>query len=231
MGPGVAPERVSAPAGGPAGGSGGPGGAGAGGGPGDPSRLADQVAFLLEVDRVKQVVRHNPLADGSRRENAAEHMWHLAVMAIVLAEHAAEPVDLVRVLGMLVLHDVVEIDTGDTLFYDRAGRAAVAAAERVAADRIFGLLPEGQGDRLRALWEEFEGRATPDARFAAAVDRLQPLLLNRHAGGGAWVSAGVSADRVREANAHIEEGAPTLWALAQDVIAQARSAGILSDPA
>ncbi|MGH9283924.1 MAG: HD domain-containing protein, partial [Acidimicrobiales bacterium] len=177
MGLGLARERVSGAAGGE--------GAGAG-----RERLAAQLAFLLEIDRVKQVLRHNPLADGSRRENDAEHMWHLSVMAVVLAEHAAEPVDLARVLTMVVLHDVVEIDTGDVLFYDDAGREAVAAAEQAAAARIFGLLPADQGEKLRALWEEFEARQSADARFAAAVDRLHPLLLNRSAGGGAWTGAG-----------------------------------------
>lgn len=185
------------------------------------------MAFLLEIDGVKQVLRHNPLADGSRRENDAEHMWHVAVMAVVLAEHAARPVDLVKVLTMLVLHDVVEIDTGDTLFYDRDGRAAVAAAERDAAERIFGLLPEGQGRELRGVWEEFEAGETDDARFAAALDRLQPVLLNASAGGGAWVKAGVSARDVLGANAHIEAGAPRLWDLARQVIEDAGEAGIL----
>ena len=193
-------------------------------------RLAAQVAFLLEVDRVKQVLRHNPLADGSRLENDAEHMWHLAVMAVVLAEHAAEPVDLARVLTMLVLHDVVEIDAGDTLFYDDAGREAAAAAEREAAERIFGLLPADQGEELRRTWDEFEARESPDARFAAAVDRLQPLLLNLSAGGGAWAGTGLGPSRLRAANARIEAGAPRLWALAQEVIAAAEAAGIVVDP-
>ncbi len=194
------------------------------------SRLEAQLAFLLEIDRVKHVLRHNPVADGSRRETAAEHMWHLAVLAIVLAEHAAEPVDLARVLTMVVLHDVVEIDTGDTLFYDTEARSAVAAAERAAAERIFGLLPEPQGPLLQATWAEFEAQQTADARFAAAIDRLQPLLLNLSAGGGAWVTAGVSAGDVTTANAHIEAGAPRLWAVAREVISAARAAGILSDP-
>jgi putative hydrolase of HD superfamily len=151
------------------------------------------------------------------------------VMAVVLAEHAAEPVDLARVLTMLVLHDVVEIDAGDTLFYDEPGRAAAAAAERRAADRIFGLLPEDQSAALRSVWEEFEARASADARFAAAVDRLQPLLLNLSAGGGAWTGAGLSPSRLRAANARIEAGAPPLWQLAQEVIAAAEAAGIVTD--
>lgn len=191
------------------------------------ARLAAQVGFLLELDRAKQVLRRSPLADGSRRENDAEHMWHLAVMAIVLAEHAAEPVDLLRVVSMVVLHDVVEIDVGDTFVYDAPGRAAVAARERAAAERIFGLLPADQAAGLRAVWEEFEARQTPDARFAAALDRLQPLLLNRSAGGGAWATERVTGDRVRAVNAHMADGSPALWALAQEVLAEAEAAGIL----
>ncbi|HEX2700377.1 MAG TPA: HD domain-containing protein [Acidimicrobiales bacterium] len=191
-------------------------------------RLGAQLRFLLEIDRVKHVVRHNPLADGSRRENDAEHMWHLTVLAIVLAEHADEPVDLARVLTMVALHDVVEIDTGDVLVYDAEARRAAAAAEREAAGRIFGLLPTDQAAALRSLWAEFEARQSPDARFAAAIDRLQPLLLNLAAGGGAWTTAGVTAARVRTANAHMAAGSARLWELAQEVIATAETAGMLA---
>lgn len=194
------------------------------------ARLAAQVRFLLEIDRVKQVVRHNPVADGSRRENDAEHMWHLTLLALVLAEHAGEPVDLLRVLTMVAIHDVVEIDTGDVLFYDEEGRSAAAAAERAAADRIFGLLPPDQAGELRALWAEFEARQSPDARFAAAVDRLQPLLLNLSAGGGAWTAEGVTAAQARAANAHMAAGSERLWALAQDLIGTAEAAGLLAGP-
>lgn len=191
-------------------------------------RLAEQVAFLLEIDRVKQVVRRNPLADGSRRENDAEHMWHLTVMAIVLAEHAGEPVDLRRVITMLALHDVVEIDTGDVFVYDEEARRAAAPAERAAAQRIFGLLPADQAGELRALWEEFEARQSADARFAAAIDRLQPLLLNSAAGGGAWTTERLTAAHVRQANAHIAAGSPPLWELAREVIDAAETTGLLA---
>ena len=191
-------------------------------------RLDAQIGFLLEIDRVKQVVRHNPLADGSRLENDAEHMWHLTVMALVLAEHAGEPVDVLRVVTMLALHDVVEIDTGDVLFYDEAARQEAAPAERAAAERIFGLLPADQAGELRALWEEFEARQSVDARFAAAIDRLQPLLLNRAAGGGAWTAERLTAAQVRQANIHIAAGSPPLWELAREVIAAAEAAGLLA---
>jgi len=130
----------------------------------------------------------------------------------------------------VALHDVVEIDAGDVLFYDDEGRLAAAAAERAAAERVFGLLPPDQAADLRGVWKEFEARQSADARFAAAVDRLQPLLLNLAAGGGAWTSEGVSADRARSANAHIVDGSPRLWELAQEVIATAEAAGILAGP-
>ena len=190
-------------------------------------RLDHQLRFLLEADRVKQVVRHNPLADGSRRENDAEHMWHLALAVLVLAEHAAEPVDVVRVLTMVLVHDLVEIDTGDVLVYDSAGRAAAATAERAAAERIFGLLPDDQGAALRQAWEEFEAGQTPEARFAAAVDRLQPILLNHAAGGGAWVEHSLDHDSVAARNAHVAVGSPALGEAVQRLLADAGERGML----
>ncbi|HET9443432.1 MAG TPA: HD domain-containing protein, partial [Acidimicrobiales bacterium] len=144
-------------------------------------------------------------------ENSAEHMWHLAVAVLVLAEHAEEPVDLARVLTMVLIHDVVEIDAGDTFLYDEAARAGQAERERAAADRLYGLLPDDQGRALRRLWEEFEARETPDARFAAALDRLQSVLLNLATDGRAWREHGITADRVRAANAHMARGSAALW--------------------
>lgn len=147
-----------------------------------------------------------------------------------LAEHADEPVDLLRVLTMVAVHDVGEIDTGDVLFYDDEGRRAVAAAERKAAERIFGLLPPDQAGHLRALWTEFEERRSPVAPFAAAVDRLQPLVLTLSAGGGAWAAEGVTAARVRAANAHMAAGSSRLWGPAQEMIGTAEAAGLLAGP-
>lgn len=188
-------------------------------------RLEQQLRFLVEADKVKHVVRHNPLADGSRRENDAEHMWHLALAVLVLSEHAAEPVDVRRVLAMVLVHDLVEIDTGDVLVYDDAARAGLAESERIAADRIFGLLPDDQGDELRALWLEFEQRQTVDARFAAAIDRLQPVLLNHRAGGGAWRTHQLDHDTVHRRNAHIADGSPVLWDAVQALLAEAWGQG------
>lgn len=194
-----------------------------------PSRLEAQIAFVLELDRLKQVLRQTVLLDGSRQENSAEHSWHLAVMALVLAEHAAGPLDLCRVLQMLLVHDVVEIDAGDVFVYDASARAQQAEREHAAAERIFGLLPADQAEGLRALWAEFEARQTPEARFARALDRLQPLLHNWRTRGITWRRHGVSAPQVLAVNGVIADGAPALWAYAQRLIADAMSQGFLAD--
>jgi putative hydrolase of HD superfamily len=192
-------------------------------------RLDRQLAFLLEADLLKQVERRTSIRGQSRRENSAEHSWHLALFALVLAEHADEPVDAVKVVTMLLLHDLVEIDAGDVFLYDEALRAQKEVEERAAAERIFGLLPADQGEPLKALWEEFEARETPEARFAAAVDRLQPLLLNIEGGGEPWRSHGVTGDRVRSVNSRIGTASSTLWEHAQRLLDEAEATGVL-DP-
>jgi putative hydrolase of HD superfamily len=199
----------------------------AGGGVTGRDRLARQLEFCVEVDKVKSVARRNPLTDGSRPENDAEHMWHVALMALVLAEHAAQPVDVARVVSMLVVHDLVEIDAGDVFVYDTAGREAAADREARAAERIFGLLPADQAEWARALWDEFEARETADARFARALDRLQPLLQNVAAGGGAWAIHGITADRVTDVNSIIADASPALWTAAREAIAGAVARGHL----
>jgi putative hydrolases of HD superfamily len=162
------------------------------------ARLDQQVGFLVAIDALKTVLRQSLIADGSRRENTAEHSWQLAMAAIVLSEHADEPVNAARVTEMLLVHDLVEIDAGDTFVYaDAATLAAQEAIEAAAADRIFGLLPSDQGNRLRAVWDEFESRATPEARFAKAVDRLMPMVLNRAAGGGSWSAHQILPEQTR----------------------------------
>jgi len=193
-------------------------------------RLRDQVGFILEIDKLKGVVRRTYLVDGSRRENSAEHSWHVAVMAAVLAEHADEPVDAGRVARMLLVHDVVEVDAGDTFVYDPAGSESKAERERAAADRIFGLLPPDQGGALRALWEEFEAGSTPDARFAAALDRMMPVLHNLHTGGRAWRENGVTADMVLARNRRIAEGSRALWEYLRGEIEKAVASGHLAPP-
>jgi putative hydrolase of HD superfamily len=188
-------------------------------------RLAAQVGFVLEVDRLKSVLRRGPVADGSRYENSAEHSWTLALMALVLAEHAAEPVDVATVVRMVVVHDIVEVDAGDTYVYDEAGQAAKAASEQRAADRIFGLLPHDQATEVRALWDEFEAGATPEARFARSLDRFAGFLLNHASRGGSWRENGVTADRVHARNEEIGQGAPPLWEEVQRRLAEAVTRG------
>ncbi|MBD9526193.1 HD domain-containing protein [Paracoccus sp. PAR01] len=178
--------------------------------------LSGQLAFLAEADRLKSVYRASTLCDASRRENSAEHSWHLALYALVMAGHAGEGVDIGRVIRMLILHDLVEIDTGDVPIHAQNGAAhhgaAQMAAEDAAADRIFGLLPPAQGAEFRALWTEFEANETPDAVFAKSLDRAQPVMQNIASGGGSWVEYNVTYEQlVERVGLRIERGAPSLW--------------------
>ena len=190
-------------------------------------RLSSQLRFIVEVDELKHVLRQTLLPRDQRRENDAEHSWHLALMAVVLAEHAEGGVDPLRVVKMALIHDLVEIDAGDTFAYDEEGHADKEKRERAGAERIFALLPADQGGEMRELWEEFEARATADSRFAAALDRLQPLLLNYASGGDTWRRHGVRRDQVVARNRHMEEGAPTLWRFTADLIERAVAEGKL----
>jgi putative hydrolase of HD superfamily len=195
---------------------------------GDEEPLDSQIAFVLEADRLKTVLRQSLISDESRRENSAEHSWHLALMAVVLAGHAPPGTDLGRVGAMLVLHDLVEIDAGDTFLYSSAAvLARQEEAERAAADRIFAILPAQQAAQVRGLWEEFEERRTPEARFARALDRLQPMLLNMQTGGGTWTLHGVTLDQVLPNLDLIEEGSASLGAYAREMIAAAVDRGFL----
>lgn len=195
----------------------------------DAERLAAQLGFVLEVEQLKQVFRQTLLPGDRRRENDAEHSWHLSVIAMLLVEYAAAEVDLLKVLKMLLIHDVVEIDAGDTFAYDVAGHEDKAQREQQAADRLFGLLPADQAATYRALWDEFEQRQSAEARYAAALDRLQPLLLNFHTGGAAWQRHGVKKAQVIARNEHIREGAPALWEFARKLIDAAVAKGILAE--
>ena len=192
-------------------------------------RLDEQLRFLKEIDRLKSVLRQSPLLDSSRRENSAEHSWHLAMMAVTLGEYAPQGTDIGHVITMVLLHDIVEIDAGDTFFY--AADAALAQAHRAehaAADRIFALLPADEAGRLRAIWDEFEERRSPAARFARALDRLQPVLANYHTDGSTWRMHGVTADQVLDKVCLIEDGSPALGAYARELIAAAVERGFLA---
>ena len=194
------------------------------------SRLAKQVEFIVEIDKLKQVYRRTWLMDKSRQENDAEHSWHLGVMAILLLEHAQQPqLDLLRVLKMVLIHDLVEIDAGDTFAYDDAGAVDKAERETAAAVRVFGLLPADQAAELRAIWEEFEARETPEAKYAAALDRFQPMLHNYQTQGKAWQEHGITADQVINRNQHMAEGSPALWAYAERFVADAVAKGYLRE--
>ncbi|HEU0055587.1 MAG TPA: HD domain-containing protein, partial [Longimicrobium sp.] len=195
-------------------------------------RIARQLHFAAELDRLKGILRRTRLIDGSRRENTAEHSWHIAMLGVVMAEHAPAEIDLARVLSILLVHDVVEIEAGDTFGFDTAGYLDKEARERAAASLLFGLLPAEQGDELRALWEEFEAGETAEARFAVAMDRLQPLLQNFHGGGGSWREHGITRAQVLRRMDPIREGAPALWPTVLEMIDRACAAGhILPDPA
>ena len=191
--------------------------------------LDSQLRFLSEADQLKTVLRQSTLIDISRQENSAEHSWHLALMALVLQGHAPAGTDISRVVAMVLLHDLVEIDAGDLFVY--AGEEAQArqeVAERAAADRIFALLPAPQAATFRALWDEFEERRTQEAKFARALDRLQPMLVNYQTGGGTWLAHGVTADQVLLRVALIEDGSATLGEYARDLVARSVARGFLA---
>jgi putative hydrolase of HD superfamily len=180
-----------------------------------------QLAFLSELDRLKSVMRQSPLINRTRRENSAEHSWHLAMFALVLSEHV-EDVDALYVAKLLLLHDIVEIDAGDApIHVTGRDKAVLAQEERAAAERIFGLLPSEQGQEFLALWLEFEAGETPNARFAKALDRLQPLLLNTLTDGGTWTENGVSEQQVLDRyGPAIEGGSRLLWQVASTLVRQ-----------
>ncbi len=197
--------------------------------PSPAERLRRQIAFITEVDKLKEIFRQTIVTQSRRAENSAEHSWHFALMIIVLAEHSNhQPLDVLRILKMVLIHDLVEIDAGDTFAYDTKNMADQHAREAVAATRIFGLLPEDQALEFRALWDEFEARETPEARFACACDRFHPMLLNCLTDGHAWQKHGITHDRVLARNAHVADGSQTIWEYAVKMIDDAVGAGHLA---
>ena len=191
-------------------------------------RLEQQLAFVFELEKLKNIYRQSLVLYEDRQENDAEHSYHLALMAAVLAEHASEPVDVLHVMKMVLIHDAVEVDAGDTYAYDTAANADKRERELRAADRIFALLPDDQAAEYRALWDEFEARETPEAKFANTLDRVQPLLLNYKKGGISWKRRGIRAEQVRDRNQGVtEEGSAVLGELIYEVIEAARQEGLL----
>ena len=179
-------------------------------------RLERQFAFFREIDREKFIERQTLLTDGRRRENDAEHAWHMAVMAILLGEYSNEEIDVLRTVSMILIHDVVEIDAGDTYAYDEAGKTTQRQREEAAADRLFAILPEDQGRALRELWEEFEARSTPEARFARVMDNLQPMMLNHASDGKAWTDHNIALSQVLKRNEKTADGSEVLWDYAKE---------------
>lgn len=190
-------------------------------------KLLKQIEFIKEIDKIKYVQRKTKLFNSDRPENDAEHSWHLAVMAMVLSEHANQSVDLLKVIKMVLIHDIVEIDAGDTFIYDTEKNHTNTEVERLAAQRIFGILPAEQAEELIALWEEFEAGQTHDAQFARAMDRLEPLLQNSSNNGGTWNEPGVNYEKVYAKKSVIKDGSAVLWEYAEKLIDTGVIRGIL----
>lgn len=190
-------------------------------------RLTQQIQFIIEIDKLKNILRQTKLTDGSRQENSAEHSWHIAIMAIILAEYAEPEVDIIKAIKMLLIHDLIEIDAGDTFCYDVKGNLDKAEREIKAATRIFGLLPSEQAKELRQLWEEFELSRTVTAKFAIALDRLQPLLQNQQNHGGTWQTHGITENLVRKRMSPVKDASPILGELVEEIIADCIAAGHL----
>lgn len=189
--------------------------------------LLNQIAFIKEIDKVKYIQRKTKLFNSDRNENDAEHSWHLALMAIVLAEHSDEPIDVLKVVKMVLIHDIVEIDSGDVFIYDSEKNHCNKDEERLAANRIFGLLPKKQAEEMIAIWEEFEAGETSEAKFAKAMDRLEPLLQNTSNNGGTWKEFGVNYQKVYEKKSVIKEGSKKIWNYAEGLINESVAKGIL----
>ncbi|WP_455714818.1 HD domain-containing protein [Anaerosporobacter sp.] len=182
------------------------------------NRLQQQMNFIMEVDKLKEITRQTYISNGKRFENDAEHSYSLALMVALLSEHANEKIDVAKTMLMVLVHDIVEIDAGDTYAYDDAGNLTKREREVAAADRIFNLLPEDQAIYLRSLWEEFEEGQTPEAKFALTVDKVQPLTLNDHTEGRAWREHEVKLDKVMKRNEHTADGSQVLWEFAKCII-------------
>ncbi len=182
------------------------------------NRLNQQMDFIVEMDKTKQITRQTYLADGSRKENDAEHAWHLAIMAYLLREYSNQEIDITKTMVMVLIHDLVEIDAGDTYAYDAIGNLDKREREVKAANRIFPLLPSDQAEELRALWEEFEENQTPEAKFAHTLDHVQPLLLNDASDGKSWREHPVTLDKILTRNQSTKEGSALLWDYAKECI-------------
>lgn len=193
-------------------------------------RLEQQMNFILEVDKLKNITRQTYISSGERKENDTEHSWHLALMCTLLAEHANEKIDVLKTMTMVLIHDIIEIDAGDTYAYDAAGNTTKREREVRAADRIFQILPSDQASYLRDLWEEFEEGVTPEAKFALALDKVQPVMLNAASGGKSWKEHQVELSQILKRNEHTPEGSQALWSYAEGLIMENVEKGNIKNP-
>lgn len=194
-----------------------------------PERMKKQIDFILEADKSKQVFRQTYLSDGTRKENDAEHSWHLALMCALMSEYANEPIDVAKTMIMVLIHDLIEIDAGDTYAYDEAGNITKRDREIKAAERIFGMLPEDQEKWLREIWEEFEAAETPEAKFALTLDKVQPVLLNDATDGRSWIEHQVRISQILKRNERTPEGSEALWNYTRGLIEKNTNLGRIQD--
>jgi putative hydrolase of HD superfamily len=192
-------------------------------------RIDQQIEFIKEIDKLKDVYRQSYLISQTRHENSAEHCWHIAMMAVLLVEHANSPVNLLHVIEMLLVHDIVEIDAGDTFCYDEDGRKNKEQREQEAANRLFNILPADQAFKLMQLWQEYEDHETPESKFAKALDRFMPLMHNLNTSGRSWKEHGITKRQVIQRNKKIADGSETLWQYMIQHISKAAAEGILDD--
>lgn len=192
-------------------------------------RLESQIQFLIEIDKIKHIFRKTKLFNKSRFENDAEHSWHLGLMALVLAEYSNEQIDVSKVIKMVLIHDIVEIDAGDTIVYNTEMRANAQEKEIIAAERLFGMLPEDQKKAFIELWEEFEEKKSAEAKFAAAIDRFEPILQNYLTDYYTWKTHGISLNQLHEKNEHIKDGSKVIWETVQKIFLEAKESGAITD--
>lgn len=190
-------------------------------------RLKKQIEFIVEVDKMKNIYRQTYVLHENRKENDAEHSWHIALMAFILAEHSNVPVDVLKTMKMVLIHDIVEIDAGDTYCYDKEGYKDKPQREEKAAQRLFGMLPDDQKNEMYALWREFEEMNTPESKFAAVLDRIQPLTLNYRKGGISWQEHGVKKDMILERNKHVADGSEEIWDYVLEILNDAELKGMI----
>lgn len=190
-------------------------------------RLKKQIDFIIEIDKIKQIFRKTKLFNASRFENDAEHAWHLAMMALVMNEYSNEKIDTSKVIKMVLIHDIVEIDADDVIVYDTQMRKLAEEKEKIAAERIFGILPDDQKEEFIDLWREFEEKKTPESKFAAAIDRFEPLLQNQLTEYYTWKEHGITMDMLHDKNKHIQDGSNTIWDVAISIFHEAQDKGAI----